>query len=186
VKDLQTIVAENPYVLIEPPDLLKLLTILQPLPVKRMLEIGTRQGFSFRAFVDAFNPEIAITVDILKREEMPAPDVIPILTNPGVHYLWGYDSRQYSTLFKIKELLKGRELDFLFIDGSHMLEDVTKDWATYSTLVRPGGIVALHDIIGLREDMQVEPLFEQLIQIVPHHEIIKETLQSTGIGVLFL
>jgi predicted O-methyltransferase YrrM len=40
----------------------------------------------------------------------------------------------------------GRELvEFIFIDGDHTYEAVRADWEAWSSLVAPGGIVALHD-----------------------------------------
>ena len=38
-------------------------------------------------------------------------------------------------------------LDFLFIDGDHSFEGVSKDHQLYSPLVRPGGVIAFHDIV---------------------------------------
>ncbi len=37
--------------------------------------------------------------------------------------------------------------DLLFIDGDHSYQGVKKDFLMYKSLVRPGGIIALHDII---------------------------------------
>ncbi|MBR8834058.1 MAG: class I SAM-dependent methyltransferase [Stigonema ocellatum SAG 48.90 = DSM 106950] len=36
-------------------------------------------------------------------------------------------------------------IDFLFIDGDHSYESVKKDWDLYSSLLKPGAIVAFHD-----------------------------------------
>jgi predicted O-methyltransferase YrrM len=38
-------------------------------------------------------------------------------------------------------------VDFLFVDGDHSLEGVTRDYELYAPLVRPGGVVAFHDIV---------------------------------------
>jgi predicted O-methyltransferase YrrM len=46
----------------------------------------------------------------------------------------------------VKELLNGELADFLFIDGDHSLQGVSYDWKAYKELVRPGGLVAFHDI----------------------------------------
>lgn len=43
--------------------------------------------------------------------------------------------------------LAGR-VDFLFIDGDHSWEGLKTDWETWSTLIAPGGVVALHDSIS--------------------------------------
>ncbi|MBI4596917.1 MAG: class I SAM-dependent methyltransferase [Candidatus Omnitrophica bacterium] len=37
-------------------------------------------------------------------------------------------------------------VDLLFIDGDHQYHSVLTDWLLYSPLVRPGGLVAFHDI----------------------------------------
>ncbi len=43
--------------------------------------------------------------------------------------------------------LQSREksIDFLFIDGDHSYESVKQDWDLYSSLLKPGAIVAFHD-----------------------------------------
>jgi len=40
----------------------------------------------------------------------------------------------------------GGKIDFLFIDGDHTYEGVKADYELYSPLVRPGGLIAFHDI----------------------------------------
>jgi predicted O-methyltransferase YrrM len=56
------------------------------------------------------------------------------------------DSHKEETLFKIKKILNGRKIDFLFIDGDHTYDGVKSDFELYSPLVSVGGIVAFHDI----------------------------------------
>ena len=184
IEVLKAIVEQNKYVLIEHPDLVKLLNIIQSMPTRVILEIGTRQGFSFRSFIEVCDPELAITVDILKKEEMPAHEIIPIINAPNVHYLWEHDSRDNSTLTEIQGLLNGRQVDFLFIDGDHMEDTVRSDFFMYSGLVKKGGLIAIHDVIGERDDIHVAPFWNEIIEKYPN-QLIKETLQSTGIGLLF-
>ena len=38
------------------------------------------------------------------------------------------------------------KIDFLFIDGSHQYADVLGDLCNFGRHVRPGGIVAMHDV----------------------------------------
>lgn len=38
-----------------------------------------------------------------------------------------------------------RPVDFVFIDGDHSYEGLRGDWEAWSSLVAPGGVVALHD-----------------------------------------
>lgn len=39
-----------------------------------------------------------------------------------------------------------RTIDFLFIDGSHVYEDVVNDFELFSPWVKPGALIALHDV----------------------------------------
>jgi len=57
------------------------------------------------------------------------------------------DSHAPETLSHAKRWLNSRQLDFLFIDGDHSYDGVKQDFEMYAPLVRPGGIVAFHDII---------------------------------------
>jgi predicted O-methyltransferase YrrM len=47
---------------------------------------------------------------------------------------------------RARALLGGKPLDFLFIDGDHRYEGAKADFELYSPLVRPGGLIAFHDI----------------------------------------
>lgn len=56
------------------------------------------------------------------------------------------NSHEKSSLNQLQKLLNGQKIDFLFIDGDHTYEGVKQDFAMYAPLVRPGGLIALHDI----------------------------------------
>jgi predicted O-methyltransferase YrrM len=45
------------------------------------------------------------------------------------------------------EQLGGELVDFLFIDGDHTVERVARDYEDYKPFVRPGGLIAFHDIV---------------------------------------
>ncbi len=49
------------------------------------------------------------------------------------------------TIQKVYQSASGG-VDLLFIDGDHQYASVLADWLLYSPLVRPGGVVAFHDI----------------------------------------
>lgn len=51
-----------------------------------------------------------------------------------------------TTLGRVKAALGARSIDFLFIDGDHSYEAVKRDYELYGPLVRPGGLIALHDV----------------------------------------
>jgi len=56
------------------------------------------------------------------------------------------DSHATRTVGTVRRWLSGEALDVLFIDGDHTYAGVREDFVRYAPLVRPGGIVALHDI----------------------------------------
>lgn len=55
-------------------------------------------------------------------------------------------------------------IDFLFLDGDHSYEGIKADWENYGQMVRPGGVVAMHDLIAPkgRERIQVGRFFGEL------------------------
>lgn len=59
------------------------------------------------------------------------------------------DSRDPATRAAAAAALAGVPADWLHIDGGHEYETVRGDWEAYSPLVRPGGVVAIHDVAGL-------------------------------------
>jgi len=63
-----------------------------------------------------------------------------------VSLLMGRDSHSETTRERVANLLKGRRIEFLFIDGDHSHDGVLQDFHMYSPLVAPGGLIAFHDI----------------------------------------
>lgn len=98
------------------------------------------------------------------------------------------DSHQPATLQKLQTLLNGRLLDFLFIDGDHTYEGAKADFTTYQKLVRPGGIIALHDIVRNRFDpaAQVYKFWAEIKNNYRHEEFIDKADQDGyGIGLIY-
>lgn len=56
------------------------------------------------------------------------------------------DSQLETTARAVREALGGAAIDFLWIDGDHRDAGVRRDFALYRPLVRPGGLIAFHDI----------------------------------------
>jgi predicted O-methyltransferase YrrM len=63
----------------------------------------------------------------------------------NVHVVIG-DSHEQQSYREVEEILAGNKLDFLFIDGDHSYEGVKLDFEDYKGFVRPGGLIAFHDI----------------------------------------
>ncbi len=84
--------------------------------------------------------------------------------------------------------------DFVLIDGDHSFEGVEADWERYSPLVKPGGLIALHDIVLHPAYTGVE--VEQVWREIRENEVTVEIIDPThttglarnqwgGIGVVF-
>ena len=101
------------------------------------------------------------------------------------------DSHAPRTLEELEDLLAGRRVDFLFIDGDHTYEGVKRDFEMYSQLVATGGIVALHDIVHHPgdPDCEVDVFWRELstvrrsIQLVDLADV-RSRGQWGGIGVV--
>ena len=58
---------------------------------------------------------------------------------------------------RLKEIVDGRPVDLLFVDGDHTYDGVTTDLALYGPMVAPDGIIALHDICLLPDEWDPGP-----------------------------
>jgi cephalosporin hydroxylase len=58
------------------------------------------------------------------------------------------DSHDLASLSWLQEKLGERLIDVLHIDGDHSKEGVDADYTMYSPLVRPGGLVLVHDVLN--------------------------------------
>jgi predicted O-methyltransferase YrrM len=56
-------------------------------------------------------------------------------------------SRAPETIQRVREILGEEQLDLVFIDGDHAYAGVRADFENYRPLVRPGGLIAFHDIV---------------------------------------
>jgi predicted O-methyltransferase YrrM len=102
-----------------------------------------------------------------------------------------------STDFKTRDLLldylsnyinlKGKQcVDFLFIDGDHRLEQVTSDFILYGNLVKPGGIIALHDIDNHLAP-EVNKLWKKIYQAgYKVRNIANPNPHTFGIGIVYV
>jgi hypothetical protein len=109
------------------------------------------------------------------------------LSNQKSHLIRA-DSHGQLTLERVKSILNGKEIDFLFIDGDHTYEGVKKDFKMYSPLVKNGGVIAFHDIVpGPKGNVGGVPEFWQEIKSeYKYLEIVKDGNQGgCGIGLVY-
>ena len=81
--------------------------------------------------------------------------------------------------------LNGLAVDFLFIDGDHTYDGVSKDHETFAPLVRHGGLVGFHDIHPIDDGLTEVPRYwRELRRAVDGTEWIDSFNQSGyGIGI---
>lgn len=87
---------------------------------------------------------------------------------------------------RVREVLGG-PADFVLIDGDHSYEGARRDFELYRELVRPGGMIAFHDIVPGRDDKVggVPRLWQELKGTFPHRELVHDWAQGGfGIGLL--
>jgi len=105
--------------------------------VNSFIEIGVKHGESFKLWAQHFEGiKIGIDVDPFPLELKIFPHVSGICA----------DSHDLFTVERVKEILKGRTVDWLFIDGDHETEAVIRDYTYYRSFVTPGGFIGFHDI----------------------------------------
>jgi cephalosporin hydroxylase len=163
---------------------------------KIILEIGTAQGATLLAWCRIAS-ELVISVDLEGGIHGGGyPPQKQRLYRELVHDRNGVNlallqasSQDIKTRQKVEEILNGRSLDILFIDGDHRLEGVKRDFELWSPLVKPNGYVVFHDIVPHRKvkDCEVDVLWNELKDKYPSQEIIADSDEGWGgIGILAL
>lgn len=170
-----------------------LLRRVESLRPKLILEIGTNNGGTLFLWtrVAAEDAEI-ISVDLPGGEfgggypAWKAPFYRSFaLWQQRIHLIRG-DSHAAASLDQVREQLHGRALDLLFIDGDHTYEGVKRDYEMYRPLVRPGGLIAFHDIAEhLDQTCQVRTFWLEVERAGNSWELIASPPAGwAGIGVI--
>jgi cephalosporin hydroxylase len=161
-----------------------------------VVEIGTASGGTFYAWCRAAAPDATlVSIDLpggrFGGEAGPAD--VATLRGYGrpaqeLHFLRA-DSHDLKTRARLEEILDGRAIDFLMIDGDHTYDGVKRDFELYEPLVGAGKPVAFHDIV-LHPDApacQVDRFWNEIkggrryVEFVDGHAAD----QYGGIGVLY-
>ena len=104
--------------------------------------------------------------------------------NQAIHLLRN-DSHDPGTLTKAMRCLANSTIDFLFLDGDHSYEGVRADLRRYGPLVRPGGLIALHDILPNPKTsrIQVSRLWDEVRQRHQVEELVAPANAGRRIGI---
>ncbi len=175
----------------------KLCERVQAIAPKVIIEIGTRLGGTLFLWSQCA-PSVELVVSIDLPEGIHGGGYPPqrikfyqlfVSNRPGCQLeLLRLDSQTESTKARLLEILNGRPIDFLFIDGDHRYLGVKKDFELYAGLVRRGGLIAFHDIRpnNIDKTIQVFQLWDEIKAQSPQvEEIIHEPYAGRyGIGIL--
>lgn len=168
-------------------ELASFLALLMDVEPKVIVEIGCADGGTLWAWQQLPSKPRVIGVSLSGGEFDAA---VPVGFNDhGAEFLYG-DSHDLSTLGKLRYALAGKPVDVLFIDGDHTFEGVKQDFKMYKVLVRPGGIIAFHDICDhpTMPSVKVKAFWDTLEWDGDREEIITDQAPGAapwgGIGIL--
>ena len=177
-----------------PEEIKALLEMLASNPPHTVLEIGTARGgtlflLSRSATADARLASIDLPGGTFgggyERIWIPLVRSLP-LRGQRLELIRA-DSHDPATYAQTLEWLAGAPLDFLLIDGDHRFEGVRRDFLMYGPLVRPGGLIAIHDIVPGDEDkVGGVPAFWNVVKgIYETRELVHDWEQGGfGLGVV--
>jgi predicted O-methyltransferase YrrM len=152
-----------------------------------ILEIGTARGGTLLIWARLASQKV-ITGDLAISPEHA--ELFRGFAPPGsgcqISLLAG-DSHADGFKLRVVQELAGRQADFLFIDGDNTEDGVERDFEMYRPLVRPGGLVAFHDIVEEQPypTNQVHRFWRRIREGFASEELIGDPAQrGYGIGVL--
>lgn len=137
-----------------PSEVTRLLELVSSERPRRVLEVGSAGGGTLFLFA-----RVAAWDAVLVGVDLPEHEGGGLSRGRAAIYERGFVSRgqtvrlvlgnshEDATRKGVERALDTRPVDFLFIDADHTFEGVKRDFEMYAPLVRPGGIIAFHDIM---------------------------------------
>ncbi|MCB2214906.1 class I SAM-dependent methyltransferase [Desulfofustis glycolicus] len=170
-----------------PSEITRLAEAVAAIKPRIILEIGTASGGTALIWA-ALASERVISCDLIDMSrQRPLFSRFPPPGSSCRVILLSGNSHDPSFRERVAGELAGYQVDFLFIDGDHTEAGVTADYEDYRGFVRPGGLIAFHDILENQPlpTNQVYHLWKRLKQRAPTEEFVTEGNQSGfGIGLL--
>lgn len=114
-------------------------------PTTRVMEIGVADGGTNFLLAHALpSVQFLLGLDLQIKNER----ILRFFRQPTqrFEYLQG-SSFAAATVERARAALGGQLLDVLFIDGDHTFDGAAADFRLYREFVRPGGLIAFHDIV---------------------------------------
>lgn len=168
-------------------EILALVEVVAALKPAVIVEIGTAEGGTCFLWANLASKKV-ISCDLKHKEH--SGDFYKAFPPPGsacdVTLSTG-DSHQQMMKDRLVQQLDGERIDFLFVDGDHTELGVEKDYDMYRDLVRPGGLIAFHDIVEKQPvaSTQVHYFWRRLQEKADTEEFIEDADQcGFGIGIV--
>jgi predicted O-methyltransferase YrrM len=168
-----------------------LLRLLHEEPPRNLLEIGTARGGTLFLLSRVATADARLaSIDLPGGEFGGGYDSvwIPLLRalprKGQTLKLMRADSHDPKTYDETRRWFAGEPLDCLLIDGDHRFEGVRRDFVMYGRLVRPNGLIAIHDIVpGPEERVGGVPAFWNLLKNVYQVQELVDDWRQGGWGI---
>lgn len=170
----------------------------QEITLRGVLEIGQHQGGLTRVFCEMTDVQgLVVGLDKIEGVGGGLSDVAVADRNQALSAQYPQylglvgDSQELRTVLQVRRHIPAGSLDLLFIDGDHTYDGVVNDYFNYRHLVRPGGVVCVHDLLDTVHtqayDSGVHKFWAELHTIAPSgstHTFIAPDTDWGGIGLL--
>lgn len=168
-------------------EIVELTRRLVDLKPRIVLEIGTFKGGTAMIW-SQFASERVISCDLspMGRRARIIESFPPADSKCQLILMTG-DSHDDTFRERVARELDGDRVDLLFIDGDHSAQGVRSDYEMYRLFVRPGGLIAFHDIVESQPvpENRVYDFWKTVRDQSNASEIISSAQQcGYGIGVL--
>ena len=123
------------------------LHMIQEREPKVIVEIGVAFGATLAAWAEVCKPDLVIGIDPLTLPMTPIQkDVLDGLVKKYDLKIIPHRSEHSEAFEKLEELLDGRKIDFLFIDGEHLYDNVKHDFDEYMKYMNHISTIGFHDV----------------------------------------
>ena len=146
-------------------------------------EIGAGHGGSLYMWSRGVNSaKLIVSIDI---EFLTGKRLLESFKSDAEVHVLQANSHSENTVEQLQEILGGRKIDFLYIDGDHSYEGVIQDFEMYTPLVGEDGIVILDDVDNTISAPEVPEAWNQIKENNDAYAF-KESEKSSAQGIVQL
>ncbi len=110
------------------------------------VEVGSRDKGNIAWLQRKLDPR-ALIIDVDLEQIGVSAQRLKEYMSPTITYVQiEGDSISNTTAARVKKALSGRQADAIFLDSSHMYNHILSEFNIYFPLLRPGGLLLIHDI----------------------------------------